>query len=252
MLVEYEKWVKKHYTKSPIIQKIMLDYWKTMHDLTKRAKPENFRYQKTNKIIVINPSTNRPIENLEDVFSPLLDCEIGPRYDKEIDKIIGWGIKFMGSYPDKVEYRKIMKSAIIEVLSNVPNIQTITSSIDITPFLDLTPKIELLLLESYTIPKTLSPKIGLRSLKKLHTLYFRFCRNLEHIPSEIGNLPNLRRIELEDCPKIRTLPESLAKIPTLKGIILGPNLLLEYPNLTIPPILEPYIHYRSEKGYDMI
>lgn len=219
MLVEYEKWVKKHYTKSPIIQKIMLDYWKTMHDLTKRVKPENFRYQKTNKIIVINPSTNRPIENLEDVFSPLLDCEIGPRYDKEITKIIGWGIKFQfGNYPDEVEYRKTMELAISNLLRQIPNTIMITSSLDITPFLDLTPDLKFLSLHSLVTTKNLSPKIGLRSLKKLHTIHFRTCNELEKIPPEIGDLPNLQSLVFEVCPNLKEIPPEVGKLPNLREL----------------------------------
>lgn len=234
MQINYKKWVKSHYQKFPKIQKVLLEYWKTMHDLTKRAKPENFRY------------------NNNDVFRPLLDFEIGPLYDKIPIKIIGWGIKFMGNYPDEVDYRKIMENAISNLLSQIHNTIMITSSLDITPFLNLTPDLQFLSLRICNSSKTLSPKIGLPSLKKLHTINFRNCYNLEYIPPEIGNLPNLRKIELEDCPKIQTLPESLAKIPTLKGIILGPNLPLEYPNLIISPSLEPYIHYRSENDYLMI
>ena len=145
-----------------------------------------------------------------------------------------------------------MENAISNLLRQIPNTIMITSSLDITPFLNFTPDLQFLSLRTCDSSKTLSSKIGLRSLKKLHTINFRNCYDLEHIPSEIGNLPNLRRIELEDCIKIQTLPESLAKIPTLKGIILGPNLQHEYPDLTIPHNLEPYVHYRSENDYLMI
>lgn len=234
MQINIEKWFESRYLKFPIVRNALIQYWKTIFDLTKLLNPEYIRYPK-------------------DDFRPLLMCEAGHEDPQSHKGIGGWFIKFFsGNYPENLEHRRTMESAIINLLEEIPNVYMIQSSVDITPFLHLTPDLRLLLLESCKSAKFLSPKIGLRSLEKLHTLHFRGCDDLEQIPNEIGNLPNLRRIELEACISVQTLPESLAKIPTLKGIILGPSLEIEYPNLSIPPDLYPYIHYRSEKDSNMI
>lgn len=244
-----EEWVESHYQKFPIVQSALIEYWKTIFELTKEMKPENIRSGKN----FIHPILKHEIEVKKNDFKPVLDCEVGyedPQYHNGIE---GWQVKFFdGNYPENPEHRKTMESAIKNLLEKMPDVMMIQSSVDITPFLNLTPKLHLLLLQSCKSTKILSPKIGSPLLKNLNVLHFRGCDDLEHIPIEIGNLPNLRRIELEACINIQTLPESLAKIPTLKGIILGPNLPIEYPNLTIPPSLYPYIHYRSEKDSQMI
>ncbi len=197
MQINIEEWVESYYRKFPIISKALIQYWKTIFELTKLLKPENIRYH-------------------QDYFLPLLFCEVGYEDPQSHDGIAGWEIKFFsGNYPENTVHRKTMESAIIGLLEKIPNVLTIQSSVDITPFLDITPDLLLLCLESCNTTKTLSPKIGLCSLKKLHTLYFRGCNDLECIPPEIGNLPNLKYLIFESCSNLKKIPTEIGNLPNL-------------------------------------
>jgi len=167
MQINIEEWFETRYLKFPIVREALIEYWKTIFDLTKLLNPEYIRYP-------------------EDDFRPLLMCEAGYQDAQSHKGIEGWQVKFSdGNYPENPEHRKKMESAIKKLLEKMPDAYMIQSSVDITPFLHLTPDLRLLLLESCESTKFLSPKIGLRSLKKLHTIHFRGCDDLEQIPNEI-------------------------------------------------------------------
>ena len=197
MQINIEKWFESRYLEFPIVRKALIQYWKTIFDLTELLKPEKIRYRK-------------------DVFTPLLYCEVGYLDPQFHNEIAGWEINFSGgNYPEDAKYKKIMESAIINLLEKIPDAVMIQSSVDITPFLDLTPDLQFLSLTSCKSTKTLSPKIGFRSLKKLHTLMFISCIDLEHIPAEIGNLSNLHSLVFEDCPNLIEIPPEIGNLPNI-------------------------------------
>jgi len=208
MDVKYKEWIDSRYKKFPIIRDALLQYWKTVFDLTKTLKPENF-------LIRTEEELNK---GFKDFFRPLIRCEVEYEDPQYYNGIEGWIIKILGNYPENPDRRREMESAIVNLLSKIPDIHVLISSVDITPFLNLTPDLLYLSLERCKSTKILSPKIGLPSLKKLYTIRFWICDDLEHIPPEIGNLPQLKSLVFEVCLNLKEIPTEIGNLPNLREL----------------------------------
>lgn len=66
---------------------------------------------------------------------------------------------------------------------------------------------------------------GIGNLKRLE--YFNLEGKLESLPSEIGNLPNLRKLSLGGCLGLKTLPDSIVHLKLDMLNITGLNIVIE-------------------------
>nr|XP_034928301.1 LOW QUALITY PROTEIN: probable disease resistance protein At4g27220 [Populus alba] len=64
--------------------------------------------------------------------------------------------------------------------------------------------------------------IGLRELQRLEILGFMWCSSVEELPDEIGELKELRLLDLTDCDNLRRIPVNLiGRLKKLEELLIG-------------------------------
>jgi Leucine-rich repeat (LRR) protein len=173
----------------------------------------------SHEILAINDMDRAENFNINCRFLSLFECsgKIEPSIIKKLRALHIEGSNFADDDPDIISKAKSLRSLAI-------------NGIYLESFTFSSRKLIHLRYVCFSDCRFTEIPIDFCALWSLQSLHLKGCHNLRKFPESIGRVIGLRTLELNDCPKIDSLPTSIGQCKSLQNLIIRLRQIKSIPN----------------------